>query len=78
MAELNAAEARIAIGDVLTDLLTEIAIDDDDLPEEEMSEIEDQMQELALIVLEVFQIEVLKVEGDELTCKVVLPPLESE
>jgi hypothetical protein len=78
MTELNEAEARIAIGDVLTDLLTEIAIDDEDLPEDEIDEIENQMQELAMVILDLLKVEVLNVKGDELTCKVVLPPLESQ
>lgn len=72
------AEARLAIHDIITEILVALAVDDE-TTDEEVAGFEEDMGEVASVMLDAIGLKVLSVDGAKLTCELEIidgDPLE--
>ena len=62
------AEARLSIHDTITEILVALAVDDD-TTDEEIAGFEEDMGEVASVMLDAIGLKVLSVDGTKLTCE---------
>jgi hypothetical protein len=67
-------EAQLQLSLDLKDLLIDLAIQDDDLPDSEIDEIDESMDEIVGMIFEALELKVVSVEGSKLTCEITLLP----
>lgn len=67
---INEAQMQLSID--LKDLLIDLAIDDEDVSDAELTEIEESMDDIVGFIFETLKLKVLSVDGDTLTCELTL------
>ncbi len=67
-------EAQLQLSLDLKDLLIDLAIQDDDLPDSEIDEIDESMDEIVGMIFEALELKVVGVEGSKLSCEITLLP----
>ena len=69
MPSINEHEARIIIGNMIMDILADLAVDGEDVTEEEVLQIEESMGDVADVILEVLSLKSLTVDGTTVTAE---------
>ena len=69
MPSINEHEARIIIGNMIMDILADLAVDGEDVTEEELLQIEESMGDVADVILEVLSLKILTVDGTTVTAE---------
>jgi hypothetical protein len=59
MSNTNVHEARMRIGSVMVDVLSDLAVDGEDLTEEEILEVEESMGDVVDLLLQVLEFEII-------------------
>jgi len=70
MANINEHEARIIIGDMIMDILADLAVDGEEVTEEELLQIEESMGDVADVILEVLSLKIVAVDGTTVTAEI--------
>jgi len=73
MSENNIYDARIKLGNTVSAILFDLAVDGDDLPKDELQDIADSMEDLTDMLFEALQIKVTEVSGPIMNLVVTLP-----
>ena len=70
---MSPEEARLAITDVLVDLLVDLGTEDPDATDADLLDLEESMGDVAALIMETFDLKVLGVEGSTVTVELTIP-----